>query len=142
MTDKELKLVAGNASRTLVERGRSCAGRGKWRGCRCYLLTETRSRRISLAGKKAERGVGLCVLCVLPADRYTQQTHQSRREKSRAAETRSLCVCVSEERGRGTLPVLVLPADRYTKLGCCFIKKKYEPRHFWHCLFFLMQSQQ
>ncbi len=131
MTDKELKLVGGNVSRTLVEWGRSCAGRGKWRGCRCYLLTETRSRRISLAGKKAERGVGLCVLCVLPADRYTQQTHQSRREKSRAAETRSLCVCVSEERGRGTLPVLVLPADRYTKLGCCFIKTKYKPRHFW-----------
>ena len=46
---------------------------------------------------------------MLPADRYTQQTHQSRREKSRAAETRSLCVCVSEERGRGALHVLVLP---------------------------------
>ena len=73
---------------------------------------------------------------MLPADRYTQQTHQSRRKKGRAAETRNLCACVSEERGRGALPVLVLPADRYTKLGCCFIKKKYEPRHFWHCLFF------
>ena len=53
---------------------------------------------------------------MLPADRYTQQTHQSRRKKGRAAETRNLCACVSEERGRGALPVLVLPADRYTLL--------------------------
>jgi hypothetical protein len=52
MKDKELKLVEVNASRTLVQRGRSCTGRGKWRGCRCYLLTDTRSRRISLAGKR------------------------------------------------------------------------------------------
>jgi hypothetical protein len=51
MKDKELKLVEVNSSRTLVQRGRSCTGRGKWRGCRCYLLTDTRSRRISLAGK-------------------------------------------------------------------------------------------
>ena len=71
MGDKELKLVSVNASLTLVERGRSCAGRGKWRGCRCYLLTDTRSRRISLAGKKAERGRGAVRVCVLPADRYT-----------------------------------------------------------------------
>ena len=83
MRDKELKIVAVNASRTLVERGRSCAGRGKWRGCRCYLLTDTRSRRISLAEKKAERrkrgtcvhvsarsvGVGLCLCsCYLLTD--------------------------------------------------------------------------
>ena len=72
MRDKELKLVAVNASRTLVERGRSCAGRGKWRGCRCYLLTDTRSRRISLAGKKAERGRGAVRVCGQPADRYTK----------------------------------------------------------------------
>jgi predicted transcriptional regulator len=67
MRDKKLKLVAVNASRTLVERQGVCRERemerrGKWRGCRCYLLTDTRSRRISLAGKKAERWKrGSCV---------------------------------------------------------------------------------
>ena len=72
-------------------------------------------------------------VCVLPADRYTQQTHQSRREKGRAAETRNLCACVSEERGRGSLPVLVLPADRYTLLQF----KKNIPRHFVLFVFFI-----
>ena len=76
---------------------------------------------------------------MLPADRYTQQTHQSRRKKGRAAETRNLCACVSEERGRGALPVLVLPADRYTKLGCCNSnKKKYKYHVILYCLCFFM----
>ncbi len=109
MKDKELKLVEVNAShtlvergkvnasRTLVQRGRSCPGRGKWRGCKCYLLTDTHSRRISLAGK------------------------------GRAAKTRNLCACVSEERGRGAVRVCGLPADRYTKLVVAIpIKKKYK----------------
>ena len=52
MKDKELKLVEVNASLTLMERGRSCPGRGKWTGCKCYLLTDTHSRRISLAEKR------------------------------------------------------------------------------------------
>jgi hypothetical protein len=67
MRDKELKIVTGNASLTLVERQGVCRERemerrGKWRGCRCYLLTHTSSRRITLAGKKAEwRKRGTCV---------------------------------------------------------------------------------
>ena len=94
MKDKELKLVEVNASRTLVERGRSCPGRGERRGCKCYLLTDTHSRRISLAGK------------------------------GRAAKTRNLCACVSEERGRGAVRVCGLPADRYTKLVVATPRKK------------------
>ena len=107
MKDRELKLVEVNASRTLVQRGRSCPGRGKWRGCKCYLLTDTHSRRISLAGK------------------------------GRAAKTRNLCACVSEERGRGAVRVCGLPADRYTKLGCCKSnKKKYKYLVILYCLCF------
>jgi len=107
MKDRELKLVQVNASRTLVQRGRSCPGRGKRRGCKCYLLTDTHSRRISLAGK------------------------------GRAAKTRNLCACVSEERGRGAVRVCGLPADRYTKLGCCKSnKKKYKYHVILYCLCF------
>ena len=84
----------------------------EWRGCKCYLLTDTHSRRISLAGK------------------------------GRAAKTRNLCACVSEERGRGAVRVCGLPADRYTKLVVAIpIKKKYK-YHFALFVFFFLQSQQ
>ena len=134
MRDKELKLVAVNASRTLVERGRSCAGRGKWRGCRCYLLTDTRSRRISLAGKKAERGRGAVRVCVLPADRYTQQTHQSRRKK---AERRKRGTCVHVSARSVGVGLCLCSCYLLTDTRCCQFKKKYTTSFCTVCVFCL-----
>ena len=78
---------------------------------------------------------------MLPADRYTQQTHQSRRKKGRAAETRNLYACVSEERGRGLcLCSCYLLTDTEARL-LQFTKKKI-PRHSCTVSVFFMYSQQ